>query len=165
MNNPHTTVHTWRRWLFIALPPLAAVLFALALVMPALAATVFNVNSPFNETVTNPCNGENVTISGTEHEMLHVTLDGNGGFHGDMQANLHDVTGVGDQGNTYHVPGAFHDNLNGKVGQEETETETFNFISDGSAPNFLLHIDFHFTINADGTLTSSHDTFRTECKG
>lgn len=138
---------------------------ASALALPAQAATVYNVTYPTNFTVTNPCNGENVVVSGYEHDTLNITYDSNGGFHGDMHANLQGVTGVGDQGNTYTVPGAYHDNLNGQVGQEETTTETFSFISNGSAPNFVLHEDIHFTVNPDGTVTSSHDNFTTECRG
>src|SRR5438105_2701271 len=104
MKNQHNTVHSWRRRLFIAFPLLPAVFFALSLTLPALAATVFNSTFPINFTVTNPCNGENVALSGNEHSLLHITFDGNGGFHADEQANLQDVMGVGDQGNTYHAP-------------------------------------------------------------
>jgi hypothetical protein len=38
MKNQPTTVHPWRRWRFIAFPPLVAVLFAVALTLPALVA-------------------------------------------------------------------------------------------------------------------------------
>lgn len=164
MNNHHPSVHSWRRWLFSALPPLAAVLFALALTLPALAATVFTITSPINETVLT-CNGEEVAFSGNEHETLHVTFDRNGGFHSDVHANFQDVTGVGDQDHTYHVPQAFHATLIGKVGRVNTLTQTFDFISTGAAANFVLKEDAHITINANGTITSSHDHFRTACQG
>jgi hypothetical protein len=129
------------------------------------AATVDNDTFPINFGVTNPCNGENVALSGTEHDTLHITMDSNGGFHGDMQANLENITGVGDQGNTYVAPGVLHSNVNGRVGGEETFTETFNIISAGSAPNFILHEDYHITVNADGTVTTSHDNVSSACRG
>jgi hypothetical protein len=129
------------------------------------AGTLFNVTYPINFPAFNPCNGENVFLSGTEHDTVYFTMDSNGGFHGGMQANLENMTGVGDQGNTYVAPGALHSNVNGRVGYEETFTETFDIISTGSAPNFLMHEDVHFTVLADGTVTSSHDNFRTECRG
>ena len=46
MKNQHNTVHSWRRWLFIAFPPLAAVMFALALTLPALAAASASPGQP-----------------------------------------------------------------------------------------------------------------------
>jgi hypothetical protein len=165
MKNQHTSRQLWRRWVLIALAPLAAIVFALALTLPALADTVYNITFPVSFSVVNPCNGETVVVSGNEHDTLHMTMDGNGGFHGVFHMNLQDVSGVGDQGNTYRIPATFHDNINGKVGEEETLTATSNVISQGSAPNFLLHDDTHITVHPDGTVTSSHDNFRTECRG
>ena len=165
MKHWHTTLRSWRRWLFIAFPPLAAVLFALALTLPALADQVYNMTVPTNFTVTNPCNGENVALSGNEHETLHTTIDSNGGHHSDIHANLQDVKGIGDQGNTYTIPGQFHGSFNGQVGSENTLTETFNVISTGSAPNFVMQENTHITVNPDGTVTSTHGNFRTECTG
>ena len=57
----------------------------------------------------------------------------------------------------------FLSSFNGRVGQEVTFTETFNLISDGSAPNFLSRADAHVTIHPDGTVTSFHDNFSSEC--
>ena len=165
MKHRHTTRRSWQRRLFMAFPPLAGVLFALALTLPALADKVSNMTVPINFTVTNACNGENVALSGNEHELFHITNDSNGGFHSDIHANMQDVKGVGDQGNTYTIPGQFHGSFNGQVGSESTLTETCNVISTGSAPNFVLHIDTHTTFNADGTVTSTHSNIRTECQG
>jgi len=165
MNNPHTIVRSLRRWLFMALSPLAAVLFAVALTLPAQAATVYNIIQPVNFTLTNPCNGENVAFSGNEHDTYNLTFDGNGGVHSDFNSNFQDVAGVGDQGNTYYEPAAYNESFNVQVGLEVTITETFTVVSNGSAPNFLLHADFHFTINANGTVTAYHNNFRTPCQG
>ena len=165
MKNQHNTVHSWRRWLFIAFPPLAAVMFALALTLPALAATVYNITYPVSFTITNPCNGENVAVSGNEHDTFHLTFDGHGGVHVVFTANLEGVTGVGDQGNTYRIPAALSDTFNARVGYEETFTETFQLVAQGSAPNFLLHEDAHITVNPNGTVTEFHDHFSTTCQG
>jgi hypothetical protein len=129
------------------------------------AATVVKVTLPATGAVINACNGEIVTLSGTKHALLHITMDSHGGFRGDLDANFQDVKGVGDQGNTYMAP--FHEylNLNDQVGNATPVTLTFNMISKGSAPNFILHEDDHITVNADGTVTSFHDKFRTECQG
>src|SRR5229473_1798740 len=127
MKNQHTTVRSWRRWLFIAFPPLAAVLFALALALPALAATVYNITYPVTFSVTNPCNGENIVISGNEHDTLNITSDSNGGLHIVFRGNFQDVTGVGDQGNAYHAPSTFHFTYTIKVGAEQTFTTYYTF--------------------------------------
>jgi hypothetical protein len=166
MKHHHTTVPSWRRWLFVAFPPLAAVLFALALTLPALAATVYNVTYPLSFGAYNPCNAEFVVVSGNEHDSFHLTYDGNGGVHVEFHFNYQDVTGVGDQGNKYRIPVATNQTSNARVGYEETFTETFQIVAQGSAPNyFLLHQDDHFTVNPDGTVTSYHDNSSTSCNG
>lgn len=165
MKNQHNTAPSWRRWLFMAFPPLAAILFALALVMPAWAATVTNIRFPINGTgVVNPCNGEILTFSGELHLTFRVTLDSSGGFHLGAHDNIH-VTATGDQGNTY--VGNEEDNfeVNGRVGVEVTATDTFSEISKGSAPNFVVQAVFHITVNPDGTVTAFVDHFTAECRG
>jgi len=165
MNNQHNNRYSWRRWLFIAFPPLAAVFFALALTMPALASIVVNFTSPVNITTPNPCNGEMVTASGNEHPTVHSTLDGNGGSHVDVHFNFENVTGVGSFGNTYQIPFAAHQLFNVRIGVANTLAETMNVISRGSAPNFLFHENFRITINPDGTVTFFHENSRSECPG
>jgi hypothetical protein len=164
MKNQHTTVHTWRRLLFMAFPPLTAVIFALALVMPAWAATVTNIDIPVSGQVFNPCNGEIVTFSGVDHFTAHVTLDNSGGFHADTHDNIH-VTATGDQGNTYVGNQEDNNPFNGKVGFETTSTLTFSEISKGSAPNFVVQAVFHITVNPDGTVTAFVNNFTTTCRG
>jgi len=86
MNTSYTTIPSWRRLLFITFPPLAAVIFALALTMPALAA-VENVTFSFTTEIYNPCNGELVNVSGDIHSTFIITSDRNGGFHFTLRAN------------------------------------------------------------------------------
>jgi hypothetical protein len=82
MKHQHNTVHHWRRWLFMTFPPLAAVLCALVLVMPAWAATGTNIRFPIRGTgVMNPWNGETLTFNGECHTTLPVTLESSGGWH------------------------------------------------------------------------------------
>jgi hypothetical protein len=165
MKNQPTTVPSWRRWLFIAFPPLAAILFAVALTLPALAATISNVTFPVSFTITNPCNGENVAVSGNEHATVELTFDGSGGVHAVFTANLEDVTGTGSFGNTYQEPLAFTETDNARVGSEITIMETFLFVAQGSAPNFFFHEDAHITVNPNGTVTVIFDRFSTTCQG
>ena len=164
MKRQHTTIPSWRRLLLIVFPPLAAVIFALALTMPALAA-VQNDFSPISTEIFNQCNGELVSVSGTVHSTFFITSDGNGGFHFTLRANYVNVTGIGNQGNTYHVPAVQVFKTNVQVAAESTIEIFISFISQGSAPNFKSREEFHFTVNPDGTVTSERFLFTIECHG
>jgi hypothetical protein len=148
----------------MAFPPLAAVLFALALVMPAWAATVTNITVPISGTVSNACNGEMLTFSGELHLTSRVTLDSSGGFHLGAHVNIH-VTATGDQGNTYEGNQEDNSELNGRIGVEQIETITISIISKGSAPNVVIHAVFHITVRPDGTVTAFVDHLTAECRG
>jgi hypothetical protein len=41
--------------------------------------------------------------------------------------------------------------------------QSFDVVSKGSAPNFLLHMTLHVTVNANGTLTSFVDNLTETC--
>jgi hypothetical protein len=56
---------------------LAVVALAL-LPFRAFAANLFNGSIPVSFTVSNPCNGDVVTFSGTLHQVINETIDGNG---------------------------------------------------------------------------------------
>ncbi|MSP14716.1 MAG: hypothetical protein EXR62_17380 [Chloroflexi bacterium] len=164
MKNQLTTVRSWQRKFFIAFPLLAAVIFTLALALPALAATS-NTTVPISGIGTNPCTGENFTFSGNFHVVSKTTIDGNGGAHAKIHGNYENLTGVGDQGNTYHVPATTNEEINAQVGAETTFTQNFTFVSTGSAANFQVHIDLHITVNPNGTITASFDNTRINCSG
>ena len=148
--------------------PLLMVVFGVILARtaaPANAATIYNMKVPLSNTGPNPCNNEVVTFSGDELETLSVTLDGSGGGHLDMHTNFQDVTGIGSFGNKYQIPLTDNFESNVRVGLEVTFTESELIVSQGSAPNFVVIFDSHITVNPDLTVTSSHDNFRTECRG
>jgi hypothetical protein len=45
----------------------------------------------------------------------------------------------------------------------ETTVNRFDFIGQGSAPNYTTHETFHITFNANGTITALFDRFSTTC--
>jgi hypothetical protein len=53
---------------------------------------------------------------------------------------------------------------NGKVGYEYTYVNNFRIIGQGPGNNYLIHNNFHYTINANGELTAWVDNFSAECK-
>jgi len=140
-------------------------LAALVLVtVNAAARVIVNVDIPVSGAVFNPCNGETVTFSGIDHFTFHVTFDGAGGFHADAHDNIH-VTATGSLGNSYEGNQEDNNPFNGRVGLEQSFGLTFSEISNGSAPNFEVHVLQHITVNANGTVTVFFSNFTSNCRG
>jgi len=168
MRIQHNTSTPRRRWLFLAVPALAALAATTALPRPASAQTtgVFHSQSylPIIQGVTNPCTGTGFPLTGADHFTSQSTLNSSGVFHlvSHQDAQL---TGTDNQGNAYI--GNLTDNfvLDGQVGVEQTRSITLPVIGNGAAPNFLAHFTLHFTVNADGTVTALVTELTTTCQG
>ncbi|HEY7094446.1 MAG TPA: hypothetical protein VH393_14785 [Ktedonobacterales bacterium] len=176
MRTRHNTATTRRRWLLLALAPLAAlalsVALTLVLVSHASAAPVVNVNIRFpisGTAVDNPCTVGVITLSGEDHLMGTVTDDHAGGVHAIIHQNAH-LTGMDEQGNVYIgndtqeniIDGRFDEN--GEIVQETDSLPlTVELIGQGGAPNFTEHVTAHVTLNADGTITAEVIDIRLTC--
>src|SRR2546427_6312761 len=69
---------------------------ATMIVSPLAYAATTSTVMPFpTPTITNPCNGEDVNVSGNVHVTIGVTIDGNGGRHLPLHINNHEVSRVG----------------------------------------------------------------------
>jgi hypothetical protein len=142
-----------------------------ALAVPAQAAV--EVNDSFDTTlaVFVPCAnggaGEVVDLQGPLHVLTSFTINGNH-VSGDSHAQPQGISGTGEStGDTYHATGVTQDHFGGSFinGQfNETFVNNFRIIGQGPGNNFLIHEDFHVTINANGELTSFHDNFSVDCK-
>jgi hypothetical protein len=109
--------------------------------------------------------GEEVLLNGNLHDLFHVTLDANGGFHLTVLDNPQGVTGTGlTTGDTYRGTGVTQSTFSGTVGFEETFVNNFRIIGPGSGNNLLVHDSFHITVNPDGTVTAFHDNVTIDCK-
>ena len=155
----------------LVLSGLVAVLsFAVVSSSSGAPASSFTANSffPIELTVFVPCAngglGEDVELSGTIHDLFHVTVNDN-----TVHVKTHDqpqgVTGTGlVTGDKYQGTGVSQDEFTAAVGQEETFINNFRIIGQGPGNNFLVHENFHITINANGTVTAFHDNFTVDCK-
>jgi len=153
---------------------LTAMILIVALLSPisALAAAeTFTVSStfPIEILVFVPCAnggaGEEVLLSGSLHDVFHVTFTSSGSFRISFSDNPQGVTGTGlTTGDKYQGTGITRDSFGGRVGFEETFVNNFRIIGQGSGNNYLVHENFHITVNANGTVTSFHDNFSIECK-
>ena len=133
-------------------------------------ASSFTVNSvfPIDLAVFVPCAnggvGEDVLLSGNLHDLIHVTVNDNS-----VHVKTHDqpqgISGTGVvTGDKYQGTGVTQDEFNTSFGMEETFINNFRIIGQGPGNNFLVHENFHITINANGTVTASHDNFTVDCK-
>ena len=150
---------------------LQAALLVLALVLvptTASAAVIQNVTVPLSQEVFNPCTGDIFTASGNIHLVVAETADGSGGMHFHIDVNVSNVTGVGSvTGAKYRGVGGFWAEFNGRDPYPFTTTSTqvFGLISQGSSANLMVTATFHFTVNANGTVTSTVDRFSFACRG
>lgn len=130
--------------------------------------TTTSENIPFDGTLTNFCNGDQVTFQGTMHVTNTVTTDASGGFHLKTHVNYQDVTGTGvPSGLNYHIGTTSNEVLNDNDGpqSEMTVVTTVKVIAQGPALNYFLRVVLHITINANGETTSTVTESGFECRG
>ena len=142
-----------------------------SMIVPANAAVQENDTTEINLTIFIPCAaggaGETVDLTGPLHTLITFTVNGNnvsGFFHFQPQgiSGTGETTGAKDQA-TGVTQESFKNSLqNGQA--NETFVNNFRIIGQGPGNNFLVHETLHFTINADGAVTVSHDNFSADCK-
>lgn len=108
--------------------------------------------------------GEYVELTGELHDLFHVTANANG-FHIKGHDNPQGVSGTGlTTGVKYQATGVTQFEQNMTVGAQYTSINNFRIIGQGPGNNYLVHDNFHMTINLHGEVTSYHDNFSVECK-
>lgn len=141
------------------------------IVIPAHAAIQTNNRTDIALSEFVPCAaggaGEIVDLAGPLHTLISLTINGNdvsGIFHFQPQG----ISGVGETtGQKYRATGVTEESFKTALqnGQANlTFVNNFRIIGQGPGNNFLVHETLHMTINADGSLTVTHDNFSTECK-
>ena len=141
------------------------------LVAPVQAAVVENATIDLNLELFVPCAnrgaGETVVLNGPLHVLITFTINGKN-VSGKTHFQPQGISGVGlDTGNTYHATGVTQDHFKGFLTDGQfngTFVNNFRIIGQGRGNNFLVHENFHFAVNANGEVTSSHDNFSAVCK-
>jgi len=136
-------------------------------------AVTFNTNDiiPTQILVFIPCAnggaGEDVLLSGNLHALNTFTINNNmvkGSYHFQPQG----ISGMGSiTGDKYQATGETQGDFKGAFinGQyQESSTNNFKIIGQGNGNNYLIHENFHITINANGELTTVIDNFTVDCK-
>jgi hypothetical protein len=151
---------------------LAVVIGVLAAAMPAAAdATTLTTNQEFEVSfpVFVPCAnggaGEFVLLSGTQHQLFHVTTDGNGGLHLKSTIQSQGLSGIGlTTADRYQGTGATQSETDLTVGVEQTLVSSFKVIGEGTDNNFLVQQTTHLTVTPNGDLTAFVNDFSVECR-
>jgi hypothetical protein len=131
---------------------------------------ILNDQVPFNRTVFVSCanggTGELVVISGTLHVLIHETISSSGNDHFKVHFQPQGISGVGlTTGDQYRATGVTQEHFNfNNLPVNDTFVDNFRIIGQGPGNNFLVHENFHFTINANGELTAVHDNLTVDCK-
>ena len=158
-------------WKLVFLAVEIVLIAVLAVSQTLAAATVFreNVRVPIDIIVVVPCAaggaGEYVQLSGTLHNQFVTTLNGSGGFHSKFHSQPQGITGYGETtGDKYQGTGVTQGTFNGRVGVQDTFVNNFRIIGQGPGNNFMVHENFHVTINANGEVTALVDNFSVQCR-
>ena len=141
------------------------------LVAPAMAAVQVNDTTDIDLTIFVSCAdggvGETVDLSGPLHTLISFTINGNK-VSGKMHFQPQGISGTGETtGDKYQATGVTQETFKNSLqnGQaNDTFINNFRIIGQGPGNNFLVHETLHFTINANGTTTVSHDNFSMDCK-
>ena len=147
---------------------------SLAIPGPSLAALVserYSLTEPFSMVFDNPCNGTSVQVDGQIVHTFHGVTDspGSGLFLHWLDNYRVSGTGLGNDGTTY----VFND-FDREIFESPTPTApeiTFTsddaprLVSQGSSPNFMVHLRFHVTITPDGTFRVLAELDHAECRG
>jgi len=113
------------------------------------------------------CTGEPVEWHLRQESTLREMTDANGGFHGNF--TFHDMGSYGVglvTGAMYRLAQTQNESCNvGATGLPITDTAIFlrRFISQGSLENFRVTNIFHYTIDANGIMTSFRNTSERIC--
>jgi len=142
--------------------------FAIA---PTHAAVEVNDKSDISLSVFVPCAaegaGEVVDLSGPLHTLLSFTINGNK-VSTDAHLQPQGISGFGETtGAKYHATGVTQESFTASLqnGQaNSTFVNNFRIIGQGPGNNLLVHETAHITIDADGTVTVTHDNFSIDCR-
>lgn len=148
--------------------PLAPSTRAPAVPRSSATTTIQNLDIPFSSLQFVPCAnggaGENVLLEGTLHLVSRFTVSANGEASATVHENLQGVSGTGQiTGDKYQGTDSNTLGATLAAGTTFTQTSSFQVIGPGPDNNFTAHLTSHFTVNANGEITSDHFISSVEC--
>ena len=112
--------------------------------------------------------GELVRLDGSIQFLFHVTEDPAGGFHVGFENNPQGLSGYGETtGLQYQGTGSTGSHTNGSFSSfpiTDTFVNNFRIVGQGPGNDLHVHSNVHFTVNANGDLTTVVDNFSFDCR-
>jgi hypothetical protein len=119
------------------------------------------ISLPVDTTVNNDCAGELVDLAGTDHLIIHETINGNN-TNINFSENFKDIVGIGEtSGDGYFTTSTSHDHITAHKGQ--TVSGQQKLVMTGPTTQLTVFLQLHFTINSNGEVTAFVDTFTSSC--
>lgn len=135
----------------------------------AQAALLSNATAPFTQYLLDTCSGkgEYVELSGQMHFVTAETLNGES-IHLEEHVTAQAV-GTGTLGTRYILNAANNISANATLNPstetvEVTQMLTDSLISAGAAPNLVVHVQTHLTVNATGSIMVTVMHVSLECR-
>ena len=152
---------------------LASAMVAAVAVLPAFstdahAASIVNITINVPAMVVNGCAGDGVTLSGDLHVVISKTADGAGGYHMQRTTNYDQLKGASlVTGVPYTAQITSEDSWYAGAPFPTTHThgDQAEYLAQGSADNFILHLRTHVTVTANGVPTATVDDIHADCTG
>lgn len=144
---------TRRKTATVAVTALLGLIWTLA----AAAQTTSQMIDITGQTITNPCNGDVITLSGSMHIDATQTSDASGGYHLRMANNAAGISGTGTSGATYRFVSVSNFTVNAQppYPYEFTLPTVLKVVGSGTTANFTSRLLFKATIDANGVTTYS----------
>jgi hypothetical protein len=136
-----------------------AVALVFSMTLLSYAKNITNETTEISGNTTNPLVPEDVYYEGTVHQTQSVTDNGNT-YHVAFHLNFAGITGYGlTTGAKYQATGIQKIEMNVAKGYEQTMIMTVRLIGQGAVPNFSTKLLYHYTINANGEVTSYFERY------
>jgi hypothetical protein len=120
------------------------------------------ISIPVNTSIFNDCTGESVDIVGTDHLIVHQTIQGNN-INLNFSENFQSIVGTGEiSGDLYSTTSILHNHITAHKGQ--TVSAQQKLVLTGATTKLTVLMQLHITINADGIVTAFLDEFTSTCE-
>jgi hypothetical protein len=124
---------------------------------------------PLTTTLPNPCNGEEVLITGTLRFTINATTSASGGTHVYFSTDYKDMSGDGVFGNRYVFsnvshPAEFNDPAGPPAMFRAEDSQELISVSP-QVPNFVAHLTYLISVSPAFVPAATVDNVRVDCTG
>ena len=119
------------------------------------------ISIPVDTSIFNDCTGELVDLVGTDHLLVHQTIQGNN-VNVNFSENFKDIVGIGEtSGDSYATTSTLHDHVTVHKGQSASAQQ--KIVMTGPTTQLTIFLQLHITISANGDVTAFLDSFSSTC--